>query len=280
MPDEENPHRTRLERLKGLGLTGWATVIGMVAGIATIVALVVPLVTGDDDDGGSDDACAGAVAWSDVEGDEGESRRVRGPVVDATYAVDVESRPTYLNIGADYPDLNRFTVVIFDDDRSNFRTPPEDAYEGREVVVSGPLSEFDGLPQIVANDPGDITICDEPSWQVRRSAQSSPAASTAAGQLPNRRSGSARRGSGCGLGVTLGGRSLLRIRSSQTQPASSPYPAQREAAGEVLAGRVGRSPRAWRGRRRLLPGRVLWAGHPGGQGAVGGRGPSGRSPGR
>ena len=89
----------------------------------------------------------------------GQAATIRGPVVSAVYAEETNASPTYLNMGRDYPSPKRFTVVIFGDDRKNFRGAPEDAYAGKDIAVEGEVSEFDGVTQIIANHRNDITLC-------------------------------------------------------------------------------------------------------------------------
>jgi endonuclease G len=77
----------------------------------------------------------------------------------ATFASSTRSQPTYLNVGKAFPEPDRFSVVIFGDDRPNFRRPPEDTYEGKEIAVAGEVSEFRGVPQVIVNHPNDIAVC-------------------------------------------------------------------------------------------------------------------------
>lgn len=118
---------------------------------------VIPLLS--DDEPAVRAPCARATSWADAGELEDGIATVRGPVVGSTYAVDTKAKPTYLDLGLEFPDPDRFTVVIFGEDRENFPTPPEDAYDGREIAVSGEVSVFNGVRQIIANHPNDITLC-------------------------------------------------------------------------------------------------------------------------
>ena len=64
-------------------------------------------------------------------------------------------RLTFLNLGRPYPD-QALTVVIGADDRDSFPGPPERAYEGRQVCVTGRIELYRGQPQIRAREPGAI----------------------------------------------------------------------------------------------------------------------------
>ena len=77
------------------------------------------------------DAESDAVPWDEADAYLGESVTVEGRVVSTFYADTESGEPTFLNVGRDYPDPGRFTVVIWGDDRSAFPDAPEYLYEGK-----------------------------------------------------------------------------------------------------------------------------------------------------
>lgn len=101
-------------------------------------------------------ACTGAISWSDASAHVGEMTIVEGPVVGTTFASSSNGQPTFLNIGRDYPDPGRFTVVIWGESRASFSTPPEDAYRGKTICVTGEIDTYQGIPQIVVSSPSQI----------------------------------------------------------------------------------------------------------------------------
>ena len=103
--------------------------------------------------------CEDAISWQKARNEIGSQATVRGPVVGAVFAETTNASPTYLNLGKDFPAKDRFTIVIFGDDRKNFRGAPEDAYEGKEIAVEGEISEFNGVAQMIANHRNDIAVC-------------------------------------------------------------------------------------------------------------------------
>src|SRR5262245_6692360 len=62
----------------------------------------------------------------------GKSETVCGQVASANYAPRNRGRPTFLNLDRAYPN-HIFTVVIWGNDRVNFRDAPERAYDGKRI---------------------------------------------------------------------------------------------------------------------------------------------------
>ena len=85
----------------------------------------------------------------------GESAVVCGQVASAAYLPSVGGRPTFLNFEKPYPD-QAFTVVIWGSKRSRFDGRPESLYDGKTVCVTGKVTEHEGTPQIVVQDPDQI----------------------------------------------------------------------------------------------------------------------------
>jgi DNA/RNA endonuclease YhcR with UshA esterase domain len=108
------------------------------------------------EENGSRSGCENAVSWSDASAHIGEMTRVEGPVVGATFASSSNGQPTFLNLGRDYPDPGRFTVVIWGESRASFSTPPEDAYRGKTICVTGEIESYQGVPQVVVSSPSQI----------------------------------------------------------------------------------------------------------------------------
>jgi hypothetical protein len=86
----------------------------------------------------------------------GENATVCGDVVSARYAASSKGQPTFLNLDKAYPN-QIFTVVIWGSNRSKFKTPEED-YKDKRICVSGRITAYDGLPEIIAEDPKQIRI--------------------------------------------------------------------------------------------------------------------------
>lgn len=103
-------------------------------------------------------SCPDAITWDQASAHIGELATITGPTISIVYAPDSRGKPTFLNIGKDYPDPDRFTVVIWGYDRDNFPFAPEVEYDNKSICVTGLLETYEGIPQIVAETPSDIGI--------------------------------------------------------------------------------------------------------------------------
>jgi len=90
----------------------------------------------------------------------GDITTVCGPVVDTQWATESQDKPTILNIGKEYPDPNRFTVVISIHNRGNFPQAPERYYLGKTICVTGLIYPYKGVPQMSVEDPSQIEELD------------------------------------------------------------------------------------------------------------------------
>ena len=98
------------------------------------------------------------IQWYEAINYIGEWKTVCGTVVGTHYASTSNGQPTFLNIGKDNPDPERFVVVIWGDDRGNFPSPPEDYYLGRNIAVYGLVEEYEGVAEIMVSSPSQIQL--------------------------------------------------------------------------------------------------------------------------
>lgn len=97
-----------------------------------------------------------AISWDEAKNHIGERTTVYGAVVDAKWASGSKGQPTFLNIGKPYPDPNRFTVVIWIENRDKLPKAPEVYYLGKTIYVTGLITEYKGVAQIEVKDPSQI----------------------------------------------------------------------------------------------------------------------------
>jgi hypothetical protein len=81
---------------------------------------------------------------------------VCGLVVSSRYAFSTKGQPTFLNLDEPYP-KQVFTILIWGENRSKFRTPESD-YKGKRICVTGKITEYRSEPEIVADSPKQIAV--------------------------------------------------------------------------------------------------------------------------
>ncbi len=133
--------------------------------IVLILLMILPLTSVIGCDGGNESTPtatptveSSGISWDEAKYHIGERATVCGSVVDTRYASTSNGSPTFLNIGKSYPDPDRFTVVIWGNDRSSFPSAPESYYSGETICVTGLITEYQGGVQIEASTPSQIQI--------------------------------------------------------------------------------------------------------------------------
>ena len=86
----------------------------------------------------------------------GENTTVCGQVASTRYASRSRGRPTFLNLEKPYPE-QIFTALIWGSDRPKFGQP-EVTYSDRHICVTGTISEYRGVPEIVIHDSSQLRL--------------------------------------------------------------------------------------------------------------------------
>jgi hypothetical protein len=100
----------------------------------------------------------GCASWQEAGSYAGQSVCICGPVADGNYAEGSKGRPTFLNVGARYPDPDRFTILIWGEHRGAFPAPPEQFYPGKQVCVTGTVRAYRGSMEVEAQKAGQIVV--------------------------------------------------------------------------------------------------------------------------
>ncbi len=93
---------------------------------------------------------------SDAQQHVGKRATVCGQVASAFYAVGSRGQPTFLNLDRPYPNA-AFTAVIWGENRSKFSEPPEKRYQEKRICVTGTITTYRSLPEIVVSARSQIT---------------------------------------------------------------------------------------------------------------------------
>jgi len=102
-------------------------------------------------------SCERATPWSSASRLVGQQAAIRGRVAGTYYASSSSGQPTFLNLGFDYPSPHRFTVVIWQEDRAKFGFP-ERRFMGRTVCVTGRVSKYNGVLQIIVRSTTQLRV--------------------------------------------------------------------------------------------------------------------------
>jgi hypothetical protein len=86
----------------------------------------------------------------------GEKTTVCGIVASTHYATRSRGSPTFVNLDKPYPD-QVFTVLVWGSDRPKFGDP-EEAYRNKRICVTGKITDYKGVPEIVAYAPSQIKV--------------------------------------------------------------------------------------------------------------------------
>ena len=93
--------------------------------------------------------CPNAISWKSARQSVGKRVRVKARVAGALYARGSNGRPTFIDLGYDYPDSRRLTLLIWGENRVNFPRAPERMFRaGTMICAQGRVSTYRGLPQI------------------------------------------------------------------------------------------------------------------------------------
>lgn len=86
----------------------------------------------------------------------GDSVSVCGKVADLRYFENSKNQPTFLNIGATYPN-QQLTLVIWGDARKLFTGKVEDLLN-KDICITGRLILYKNKPEIIIEKPEQIII--------------------------------------------------------------------------------------------------------------------------
>jgi micrococcal nuclease len=100
------------------------------------------------------------IPWSEAINHIGETGTFTGKVVGTRYASDANGKPTFLNVGVDYPDTGRLTILIWGGDRGSFPSSPESMYTGKTISVTGTVELYDGVAEIRVSSPSQVVVLD------------------------------------------------------------------------------------------------------------------------
>lgn len=103
-------------------------------------------------------SCPNAIRWNDVRSYIGETITTAGPITRVTYKPDTNGKPTWIEVGARFPDPSRLTLLIWGNDRTAFEPQITGQIIGDTACVTGEVSEYRGDVQIQLQDAYQLTV--------------------------------------------------------------------------------------------------------------------------
>lgn len=97
------------------------------------------------------------IKLEDVKYHIGDSVTVCGKVYSARFMENSKNTPTFLNLGAAFPN-QLLTVVIWGDVRNKMENKPEVYFNNKEVCITGKIELYKEKPQIVIKSSEQI-VC-------------------------------------------------------------------------------------------------------------------------
>jgi DNA/RNA endonuclease YhcR with UshA esterase domain len=92
-----------------------------------------------------------AINWDEAAKHVGETLTITGPVV-GTHIT--SKKQLVLNLGKDYPDVTRFSIMINPDDKEELS---EATYKGKTVTVTGKITLYRKAPEVICKT-ADVKI--------------------------------------------------------------------------------------------------------------------------
>jgi hypothetical protein len=95
------------------------------------------------------------IKLEDINQHIGDSVVVCGKAYGGRHLKSAKNSPTFLNIGAKYPD-QLLTVVIWGDVRKDFTAKPEEDFANKDICITGKVELYKEKSQIEIRNPAQI----------------------------------------------------------------------------------------------------------------------------
>lgn len=113
--------------------------------------------------------CKNPIRWSEAKSFIGRDIYLIGPLLDTKFKPNVVGQPTYIDVGAEYPNPNRLQLIVWGANRGNVTVrnfkPGWREVEGEvipyyppDVCVKGTVSMYKGVPQIEVSTDHQIMV--------------------------------------------------------------------------------------------------------------------------
>jgi len=103
-------------------------------------------------------SCDNPRNWQQAGNFIGQSVAFLGPVIEVSYQARVNGKPTYINMGAAFPDKDRLTLVVWGRNLGKFGSNLENRYEGATACAFGKVQSYKGTVQIELKQPSQLIV--------------------------------------------------------------------------------------------------------------------------
>lgn len=103
-------------------------------------------------------SCEAPISWQNAMDYVDQEVAVLGTVAEYSYLPKVNGAPTWLNLGAKYPEKNRFSLVIWGDYRSQFGAVLSRDLVSKQICAIGVVKLWKGIPQMEIKRPNDLIL--------------------------------------------------------------------------------------------------------------------------
>ncbi|MCO8164976.1 DUF559 domain-containing protein [Pseudomonas sp. 21LCFQ010] len=92
--------------------------------------------------------CDSPLDWRAASDNIGQVAAITGPVIRVTQKDNVKGQPTWIEVGAAYPNSSRLVLIVWGPDREAFGSQLSSTLEGKVVCAIGMLERYKGVSQI------------------------------------------------------------------------------------------------------------------------------------
>jgi very-short-patch-repair endonuclease len=94
-------------------------------------------------------SCDNPISWQEAGQHIGQTAAVAGPLMKVTIRENVRGNPTWVDIGAAYPNRQRLMLIVWGDQQLEFPMLKPGQMEGQRVCIIGQIDDYKGVPQMV-----------------------------------------------------------------------------------------------------------------------------------
>jgi very-short-patch-repair endonuclease len=92
--------------------------------------------------------CESPLDWRYASENIGKTAAIKGPIVRVSYKEAVKGAPTWIEVGATYPNTDRLVLIVWGHNRDKFTELLPHQLEGKNVCAIGLIEQYKGIPQV------------------------------------------------------------------------------------------------------------------------------------